>query len=651
MAIVGPKTVDYFFPMVTADQTDAADVDFTQITITIEETTTRTFTSAILEVSWMDFVTATGGTVDTYSVSLKLGASAYTTITEGDDITHSGENGAFLVHYDFTTLFNTSFGASATQTCDFRLNIDQSTGTTTGWRNGCGRLLLSYTYDDSAETLTKTVYIPIESNTARLGTSDYAAIGTDQVPQLTGVGGLLPEDSVTIKQAYFVIDFNESADSSSTDITLYARVNSTVSTIGVLERWGTTERYDRIVLEHVSDDHGAAYDFESYASVASCALMSIVLVVTYTFSVASTDTVLNSLAIPFALGSAGGTGSGDAQVVRISVDIQEPTTIALKQSGVALFCTPLAGTTGNSNDFSVAIGSQTAITYNPRYGTPSGGAGLVQRLDSGSAAGAGVTINARGIADIDVKVYHGTQRGIQCFTGILYLNYTSGVAATGIASHNHTFVHSLCDYDAAIPTQFRETADKAVSISETNWYLNGFGLMTRQIQNGNAGNMIWVDTQAEILSNEGYRAVGDGWAQIGTFLGSGATETGVYPFAINLLPFFRRHSSDPNTTRLALETARAYRFSGPRVNAMAYFMCTYHSVTQTISGTLTSYTGDGSGITVNIHDASTHEWLYTATTAAGGTYSTTAFDDTRDVYGEARQDSTHMGRTDNGKAS
>jgi hypothetical protein len=78
---------------------------------------------------------------------------------------------------------------------------------------------------------------------------------------------------------------------------------------------------------------------------------------------------------------------------------------------------------------------------------------------------------------------------------------------------------------------------------------------------------------------------------------------------------------------------------------------TYHAITFTASGTVSGYTGDGSGITVTLHDATSGEQLLSTTTAATGTFSFTWYDSVNSVYTEARQDSTHVGRSENSAAS
>ena len=57
--------------------------------------------------------------------------------------------------------------------------------------------------------------------------------------------------------------------------------------------------------------------------------------------------------------------------------------------------------------------------------------------------------------------------------------------------------------------------------------------------------------------------------------------------------------------------------------------------------------GDGSGITVAIHDALTGDKLGSVVSAVGGGYSFTWYDDTREVYAEAWVSDSYRGRSSN----
>lgn len=81
------KTVQFAFDPIVTTVTDATVTNFVQRTINIPETVIS-FVSVTAEVGFQDIITATGGTITEHRVGLRLGAAAYTTITETDDITY-----------------------------------------------------------------------------------------------------------------------------------------------------------------------------------------------------------------------------------------------------------------------------------------------------------------------------------------------------------------------------------------------------------------------------------------------------------------------------------------------------------------------------------------------------------------------------------
>jgi hypothetical protein len=74
-------------------------------------------------------------------------------------------------------------------------------------------------------------------------------------------------------------------------------------------------------------------------------------------------------------------------------------------------------------------------------------------------------------------------------------------------------------------------------------------------------------------------------------------------------------------------------------------------ITEAVSGTVSGYTGDGSGLTVHLFREDTDEYLGTATTAAGGTYTFTWYSDNMNLYATCRQSDSLCGRSTDGKAS
>ena len=121
-------------------------------------------------VTFDDIITATGGSLTTKTVALRLGAAAYTTVANANTLTNSGENASFFIAQNFTSHFAANW-TGASMTCDFQLQINQSTGTTLGMVNVCVTLEITYEYDDASATQLKTVRIPLNMPTGAMATA------------------------------------------------------------------------------------------------------------------------------------------------------------------------------------------------------------------------------------------------------------------------------------------------------------------------------------------------------------------------------------------------------------------------------------------------------------------------------------------------
>lgn len=76
---------------------------------------------------------------------------------------------------------------------------------------------------------------------------------------------------------------------------------------------------------------------------------------------------------------------------------------------------------------------------------------------------------------------------------------------------------------------------------------------------------------------------------------------------------------------------------------------TYHSITFTVGGTIS---GSGGGtVNIGLWRTTNKELALTTSRAGDGAFSFTWYDDTQDVFCEALEDATHMGRSDDGVAT
>ena len=630
------NTIEYAFTQYETSLATATRYDFGAITIYIPETTSRTFLSVFVEVTCLDNVTV-AASITANLVGIKLGAVAFNDDSTTVTITNSGEQVGYHLMRDVTSYFSTNFGAGSSQTCQVGVTI---TGAST--INHTAKLIITYQAEEQ-QTRIKTVRIPLDSGTGAL-TASLVSIGSSQIPNLST---FLPESSITYRDIFFNIEGNEMA-AGTTDFSHNCALDAEAADADGLHEQGLqSSRWFRRIWKRTDMTTNATHDLKmSVTNVAggTCNHLSIVLYVTYEYDHTNSSTIINSLAIPFGIvnSSTSGIAAGDQDTYQFKFFIEEPTTISLVQSGVQLYWQNDA-----ASNLSVLCGSQSARAYTDAAGTNCGGFSCSHRIDSGGAQGAGITL-ARGEVTFKTSVYSSVANvRHNAVGGVLYLNYTSGKATNGAGTHNHTIIWGTHFKNANLYLVQLATVQPA--IPETLYYTNNVGWQayTNKDTTGINNNAV-CEYSAERTTGEGPET---GFAIMGAFAGYTDLESGVCKFSDDGTDVFDRHPNEVDTNRLALETSRSFALKTYKHVCGAMLYITYYAITNTVSGTVSGYTSDGSGITVDIHRADTDEKVLSATTAAGGTYSTTWYDNTVNLYGHARQDATHLGRSDDGAAT
>ncbi len=638
------KTLWYATEKSDASVADASLTALPQITV-YAENATRTFRSVMVWISYSDMSTVTGATVGEHRVACSVNGAGSTTITETDDISNSGENmSGWLGPFDFTSHFVTNFPAANSATLDLSVYFDITTGTGLTTNNIGALIAVTYEFDDTTATQYASAIIPMESLVGAMGTTE-SEIGTNQVPQLTGSGGLLENvANVVVRQEFFVIEGNDEGTSTATNYTLNVRIGTGATHTFQTTVMALSSDCFRAFIHIESPAAGSAYAWNVWtASAARLHHAAHTMYVTYEFTPSGTTEWLNSIVIPFEMTSPmGGATETDASRFQRTFFIEEPTTITLKQSAIQLRYLQGAAVMAGLN---VRAGSQAFRAYTNNIDMVCGGSCLQQRIDSGGAQGAGITL-ARGANTITFDAYRTDTTDLGWnLSGALILNYKSGVASGGVWSHNHTTWWNILSWDAAL-TSLREASAVAPNIPETSYWATSVNYHVVHWDAAAANGLIW---QAEVLSGEG---AGDGWRDLYADIFVKDSERGCQIIWCRARDDFRRYPNDTDSNRMALEEARKYRYANAATCAKGVAMVlTHHAITFTISGTVTGYTGDGSAITVEAHRSDTDEKIDSTTTAAGGTYSITWYDNTIDVYTQAIQDGTHLGRSDDDPAA
>lgn len=634
------NSIAYAWTTNTDTVSDATAYTFPDLSVTVAENSSgRTFRSATIEVSWDDLITATGGTITEWRVECQIDSVAYSTVTETNDIAHSSENTSYLVGpIDFTSYFQTNFTGN-THTVRCRVYIDISTGTTLQVTNVTAILRLTYDFDDASSTRMNTVYIPLDTTTSKL-TTTLTEIGTDQIPNLST---FCPEASKTFYDIFFIIEGNEGVNTT-TDYTLALALDSESEvSSGNREMALQSSRFTRFVWKRTDMSTTATHKFKARTvGGAAMSTPAILLVVTYSYSESSTTTKLCSLWYPFEIPSPlGRTTSSDKS--RYKRTIMLPVSdVELRQSGV-IFSFNSAATVTNVH---IAVGSQSYRAYTANVGgVTCGGYALSHRIDSGGAAGSGISLSS-GENTFTFDAYTSDSSNMPTnISAVLILNFVcskpSGVKTAALPK---TTFHFMRRTTSQITRHL--ITGYAPSIPESDYRLMSLGYMFYLIQ-ANATNAI-VFT-AEVQSSE---AEGAGWRDLYADAILTDAEIGSSVVWAKAMDAFKRYPGDADSSRLGLSTTRDYIFYTVHFSLVGIFtICTYHALTWTFSGSLESYSGDGSGVEVCLFNADTHELLKKTTTTTGGAYSFTWHDPYTNLYVSARQSSTKLGRSDNAVAS
>lgn len=637
------NTVSYAFTHDATNLNAATRRDLTATTVQIDETSSRTFLSAYIEVTCRGNETS-GTSMTSRMIGIKIDAVAFNDSTISETIPNTGDQQSFRFRRDVTSYFTTNFTGSSHSV---QVGV-QFGGIAT--INHCARLIVTYQYDDSsATTRTKTVYLPLDSAAGTLTTTLTETVGTNQIPQLTG-GGILPESSITIRDQYLWVMANEGHDSGTTDDQLALAIDGEAETqFGVLEQSLDSSPWMELFWKRTDIDPAAAHAFKarSVAAANRFPQLCAVYVVTYSYDHSASSTILNSLRIPIECDPStfGGATSGLQSKVSVVVPIEEPTTITMVQSGVLLsYNMPNSALSG----LNVAVGSQSHRTYTPStlYNSPAGQQTLMHRIDSGGAAGSAITL-ARGENEITLAWYRtstGSGGAGYGMNALLFLNYTSGKATDGAGAHNHTIDLMIGGTDAVGSSTVKDFTYQP-TIPESDYWVTCMGVRIDYLMAGRGS----LALMAERLSGEG---LADGWQTLHTNSFCVSNENSVNTLFCNATAAFDRHPAEPDTHRLAVESSRVWRFGsfldGTNSHGgwvAASLSITYHTLTRSVSRAVTGYDSTGAGITVNVHRVDTGELLYSTTTASGGGYSFTAYSNVTSLYAEARQDATHVGRS------
>jgi hypothetical protein len=602
----------------------ATRLDFASVTVQIPWTS-RTIKYAEVQIGARDvFTTVTD--FDEVRVGVKIDAVAFGDTDYTVTPANTGDHTRFEVRRNATTYCATNDPGTAS----FTLQIGTAfhTGAASNVTGVTGLVLLTVEYDDTSGSgvAVKTVGFPIQSHHTTISTS-YVEVGTtggtsnapaNQIQQLTG-GGVLPESSITVDFNWIDVYGIELATTSrtftyrgdgTTDNARFTCDQTLVTTVDYFDRWdlktaGAAGAALSTTAAHAWEVKGdQTSKAENFGGIHW---------VTYRYDPTS-STQLVSLLLPLTNGRSNQLGitdstSTDSERFQILVDIQEPTTITMKQSGVVLHSLMNAVTRN------VLADGQTARAYTIASDTTrNNGVTLVHRGDHSSST----WTLARGKNRLSLDIYSGTETANNMHTGgYAIVNYHCGVSPSGAGAHNHSVLWGITDYVETAAVTRTNISPTAPAIPETIF----------RLQSVFADLVTWIGAVAHTMllaERASGEAGGAGWqATQGMTMGNSAAELGAKRSAQDITDWWRANPFYSDADRLNIETSRSWQlWSTSAWQGQVSLWATYHANHFTVAGTVEkdgAAVANGGIVTVWADDGSGNfSERVTDTTIAGG---------------------------------
>lgn len=630
------KTVAFPFPNLSTI-TDKSTNNFTQITVDLPESS-KVFKKVWIEFMCNDIITVTGGTLNEWRLACQLGAAGYSTVTNTNDLTHSGENLSLFNSQDFTAYFTTNWTGNS-MTCDCQVYIDQSTGTTLGNRSGSAILYVTYEYDDTSSTQVYSCWIPMTSATGALPSSKGAA--QDTVPNLDSFLGY---GSISYKHIMMIMEGNEANNAGTTDFVVSVQLDTTTQQNG--DTHETALATDRYVREHFNLMSGgspifttnATHSFYAWISTGAVTRMnhaSFTMLVTFTFDATSSNQGNRSLLIPFRMESpAGNTTSSDYQRSNKEDLFIAEGNVSTQKSACRWYWTQV-GAVATAN---FRCGSQSFVAITDTAAVLGGGNCHQRTCDDN------ITL-ARGRNVLTSDVYNSdTTDKMWSLSGMWIINYKCDKPSGGWGQANRTVVWPLLQIGTGTSVSQNNIAAEAITIPETSYYLSHAEVEVNMIGVG-TNTYQGISALVERLSAEG----GVRWENVILSILASDAEIGLYKNTGCACPYFKHFPSDANPLKFDIETARRWRiYSVPNLSCWMTLSvyATYHAITYTVSGTISNSAGGTVNLYLHKADANTNdpgELLLTGTRSGNGAYSFTWYDDVESVVVVAYESATYKG--------
>ncbi len=626
-----------------------------------------TFSSVYVDNYFRDITTATGNTINRTSVALVVSGTKLA-VSESNALTQTGENIAGIFGpLNFTNVFTGSafgspnFAKNVSFSCE--TYYTQSTGTTTGMRAVSALIGLTYIYDTSAVTQSKSIIIPLYTRSGSMPSSSNAIHAFIPVLRSTDTDYLV-EASCSIDQYFIVLEGNSQVGNKTGDVSCSFAIDSgAITVLPVIEGALGSDVWIRYIVPFPSEsipDLASTHSLNLWSSSGNYLWnMTARMYITYNFIPSISTKFLNSYKIGFNMPSpiTGGAinASMSCAVYEREIIVPEPGTITLKNSGLDITLKGLV----NPGMAMRAESQSIARLYDIVATTVAGQYGFSHGLTSGSYYDTplSATDNQNAFSNftngsniLRVDAWRTTSNNPTFLSGWLYLNYVSDTSSLGIHTHTHTVEYT------AISMSYLNTSEKGQTFTprlsdftgSKNWNIASIGL-ENQFWDSNAINFIATDL-AILPSESGNPIVSSsqpaGMKRIFADYASTANEIMPGRWIAPAENVFKRYRRDPDICRLHPTGSRRIRnVASSNIQFGTKMYVSYSSITSSLGGTISS----GSGGTVTIKVYNSKDQLYDTTTRVGnGAYSFDVYNPYDNYYVVAYENNTYKGRSKTG---
>jgi hypothetical protein len=628
------KTIEYYGTLATL--TDNVFTAFPNFTISIPEAATGAgliFRNCFIEAEWGEEAAQAGANITDRAVRIRLNAGTYTTVTNANLVTTSGESAFPQFAADVTARFTADWGTNLTRTCDIELDID-SAATTPLMRNASFRLVITYEYDDTSTTQTKTVFIPMD---APLGAIPTVKTAVYTIPALDTY---LPEASKVYRNISIVVKGNfNNTTGTTTDSTFSQEIDSLgVFTSGIFEAGQTSDRWVRWVRDSLGGfTTNATHTWNFWGSIARFNHYQAFMVVTYDYDESSSTTIMNSVRLPMEFSSPMGSTATTFQTDSRTLYIEEPGTITIRDCAILVYWDQAAANASIQTRAYNGTPPAFSGNYTDAAAVLCGSNGLMRKVQAGQMT----LVRGKNTLLCDIYTTDAADLGWN-LSGLWIINYTSGKHANGSAVHNHTILQNFLNHSTTASAQKNTSAAVAPVIPASEYFLSAIGIEYQYFTN-TTGTPAGVSIKVERL------AAGEGgfnWENVYLDASHTDPEQGIHLCYATARSIFRRWVGDTNNDRLDIEVARRWLTSLPAASwDMLNLMLTYHGISHSKTQTITD--SGGGTVTVDLYRSSNNEKVRTFSRTGNGTIPLVWFDDVEEMYCVAREDATHVGRSEN----